>query len=305
MSEISTGSSNDVSVAGAGEVMTGWSESFDIPNSGSEVITNDPEISMGGAQMEISDNLETAQGLVEDYHEQSIQQILELNGQYMSEADRERIANGADSVIAVEFMPERGNSGAYTLYNGKSNVEVLVIDEQQMERSTKHETNHFASKNREIVVPEPDRKGYSVYQTVGTRQSSWFHSCETGEDSEYTSKGLGLNEGLTTMYTNQQLMEISREKGEAAERQRIYSHATQLCSQLESIVGKDVLKEAYYGGNMQNLENKIDSLAGEKSFESLRECLDRAVSKKYDERAIAMKEAQTILAKMYEMGEKA
>ena len=99
------------------------------------------------------------------------------------------------------------------------------MDQQQMERTTKHETNHFASKNREILVPEPDKKGYTVYQMVGTRRSSWFHSDETGENYNFTTKGRGLNEGLTTLYTNQQLTELSKEKGEAAERQQIYAHA--------------------------------------------------------------------------------
>lgn len=144
---------------------------------------------------------------------------------------------------------------------------------------------------------------HTVYQTVGTRSSSWFHSDETGENYNFTTKGRGLNEGLTTLYTNQQLTELSKEKGEAAERQQIYAHATELCSQLEDIVGQDTLKEAYYGGNLQALQEKVDALAGEKGYEALQDCLDRTLSKDPAERVEAMKEAQNILAKMYEKGE--
>lgn len=268
-----------------------------------EIAINSNETTHGMSQMlETPETLEQAQKSVESYHQQSIAQILETNGKYMSETDRARVSNGVDNIRAVEHDPTRGRTGGYLFSNGKSNIEVSAISKQQMERSTKHETNHFASKNREIIVPEPDKKGYTVYQTVGTRQASWFHSNEKGLDSNFISRGRCMNEGLTTMYTNQQLTELSKEKGEAAERQGIYSHANELCSQLESIVGKDTLKEAYYGGNLHELVAKVDALAGKKGFESLRDCLDRTLSKDYAERVEAMKEAQMIMAKMYEEG---
>lgn len=328
MSEISGGNDNDINESGAEETTSITSEVSDVVDSGTEktvgeinsgsmdstegvsvgkeVSINSNEITVEFNQLlETPDTMELAQKSVENYHNQSIQQILEINGKYMSDADRERVSSGVDSIKAVEHTPGKGYTGFYLLNNGKSSMEVSAINQLQMERSTKHETNHFASKNREIIVPQPERRGYTVYQTVGTRQASWFHSNETGKDSEFTSKGRGLNEGLTTMYTNQQLMEISKEKGEAAERQGIYGHATEICTQLEEIVGKDTLKEAYYGGNMQNLESKVNSLAGDKSFETLRECLDRTLSRDYFERVQAMKEAQSILARMYEKGEKA
>ena len=341
MSEISGGSGDRTDVGGVGEVSLGGIESTSSSNetsttgptefgenlggeitvssntsetSGSksvesisaslnEVSIHSNETTHGMNQiLELPATIEQAQKDVETYHVQSIEQILELNGKYMSEPDRARVKNGVDSIRAIEHNSTLVRTGGYLLSNGKSSIEVSAINQQQMERSTKHETNHFASKNREIIVPEPDKRGYTVYQTVGTRQSSWFHSNETGENSNFTTKGRGLNEGLTTMYTNQQLTEISKEKGEAAERQGIYSHATELCNQLETIVGQDTLKEAYYGGNLQGLEAKVNELAGKNGYESLRECLDRTLSKDYTERVEAMKEAQDILAKMYNEG---
>lgn len=308
-SESFVGNDTEVSTTGVESIVGKESNPAEIHGNNSEVRHTSDEITVHyqttsgwNQMMETPETLEQAQTSVENYHAQSIQQILETNGRYMSEADRSRVEQGVNRIKAVEHNPSRGCTGLYLYSNGKSSMEVSAINQQQMERSTKHETNHFASKNREIIVPQPDRKGYTVYQTVGTRQASWFYSNETGKDSEFTSKGRGLNEGLTTMYTNQQLMELSREKGEAAERQGIYSHATELCTQLEAIVGKDTLKEAYYGGNIQNLEKSVNSLAGDKAFETFRDCLDRTISRDYAERVQAMKEAQSILAKMYEKG---
>ena len=269
-----------------------------------EISTQSHEVPHGKSQiLETPASLEQAQKDIESYHQQSIEQILALNGKYMLEEDRARVAGGADKLRAIENDPNRGRNGGYLLYKGRSSIEVSAMDQQQMERTTKHETNHFASKNREILVPEPDKNGYTVYQTVGTRRSSWFHSDETRENYNFTTKGRGLNEGLTILYTNQQLTELSKEKGEAAERQQIYAHATELCSQLEDIVGQDTLKEAYYGGNLQALQEKVYALAGEKGYEALQDCLDRTLSKDPAERVEAMKEAQNILAKMYEKGE--
>lgn len=55
---------------------------------------------------------------------------------------------------------------------------------------------------------------------------------------------------------------------------------------------------------MQGLEAKVDSLAGEKEFEALRDSLDRAISREQAVRDQALREAQDIMEKMYEAGGK-
>ena len=69
---------------------------------------------------------------------------------------------------------------------------------------------------------------------------------------------------------------------------------------LEDIVGENALKDAYFGGNMQGLETKVDSLVGPNEFGHLRDCLDRSISDNYAERVVATREAQEILARMAE-----
>ena len=149
--------------------------------SGSEIAINPEQTSHGMNQiLETPATLEQAQISVEHFHNQSIAQILDMNGKYISEADRGRIEDGVNSIKAVEHNPNSGRSGAFRTLNGKSSIEVSALSKEQMERTTKHETNHFASKNREIIVPMPDKGGHMVYQTVGMRHTSWFHKNATG-----------------------------------------------------------------------------------------------------------------------------
>ena len=101
----------------------------------------------------------------------------------------------------------------------------------------KHNTN---MKEKNTI---PNKGGHMVYQTVGMRHTSWFHNNTTGENFGFKTKGRGLNEGMTTMYTNEQLSALSKKKGEVAEREGVYSHATEVCKQLRETMGKVALGE--------------------------------------------------------------
>lgn len=270
--------------------------------SGDEVSINSTETTHGMNQiLETPETLELAhaQAQVESVHHSALESILEHNGSYISEQDHARIEAGVTSIKSMDNLGY-GKTGGYHFDSKNSTIRVASLNETQRERSTIHETHHFASHNREIIVPMPDKGGYMVHNTVGTRQSSWFHSTRTGENSGYSERGRGLNEGITTMLTNRQLTEISPEKGKEAEQQQIYGHAVDLMASLEGLVGENTLKDAYFGGNMQGLENKVDSLAGPNEFGHLRDCLDRSISDNYAERIVATREAQEILARMAE-----
>ena len=238
------------------------------------------------------------QNNVETFHEESLKQIMELNEKYMPESSIERINNGVDSIKTENY---NGNSklGSFSFNKGKSQIEVVNKNVSQLERTTRHETHHFSSLNREIIVP--GKGGYTVHKTSGVRQLSWFHNNETGEKTYISEKNRGLNEGITTMYTNRQLEAVSTEKAQQAARETGYQQSTEICQQLEQIVGKDAVASAYYGGDIKGLEKKVDELGGEKSFENLSKCAEKVTySKDKGERINAMKEAQEILARMEE-----
>lgn len=246
--------------------------------------------------------LEEAQKQIEQVHKDTLAAVLEKEGAYISPADQKRIEAGVTSIQAVEDMGP-GKTGVYRFDGTKSTIEVRSVNEAQRERTAIHETLHFASHNREVIVPMPEKNGYMVYHTVGTRQSSWFHSFENG-NSNFTERGRGLNEGITTVLTNERLQELSPEKAMEAQRQQVYSHAADLVTELKGIVGDDPVKAAFFGGKNQELADKVNQLGGEKAFEQLSSCLDRAISADYGERVAATREAQEILARMSEQAEK-
>ena len=266
---------------------------------------------LGPTQKELSRNaaapekpeevsLEENRCRVEQHFRQSVQQILEDNGKYMSEQEKRRIEKGLTNLTVKEYSGSSGVDGCYLYTGGKSYMTVYTISESQMERTAKHETNHFSSWHSELIAPDSERHGYHVCNTVGTRCSRWFHNCETGQNSDYETRGRGLNEGLTTMFTNEQLAELSPQKGLEAERAQVYAQATDLCVELRNIIGADVLKEAYYGGKLEKLQDAVEVRAGKGEYEHLCGCLDRCIDTDYITRVEAMREAQDILALMHE-----
>ena len=80
--------------------------------SGNEIAINPEQTSHGMNQiLETPTTLEQAQISVEHFHNQSIAQILDMNGKYISEADRGRIEDGVNSIKAIEHNPNSGRSG--------------------------------------------------------------------------------------------------------------------------------------------------------------------------------------------------
>lgn len=273
----------------------GGKEGTSVTGHGLSVTTASAET---GTPSEGTGVTETPQQQVENFHQQSLAQILELHGHRIPESQRERIAAGVQDLQVVEYDPRTQVTGSFRYHNGQSSIRVSNYSEAQMERTTKHETNHFASFNRELVVP--DEKGHTVHRTSGVRQHSYFHSKE-GIEVTLANKNRAMNEGITTLYTTQQLEAIDPAKGAEAARSTGYIHAMELTQEMEAIVGKDVMADAYYGGNLGALESRVDQLGGEKAFENLSRCMDTVTyTEDPAERAAAMREAQDILATMSE-----
>lgn len=247
--------------------------------------------------------LEMAEEQVEKVYEETSATLLENYGAYISKENMERVENGIDDIRVTENM-ERGKTGGYLYHDGKSSMTIASISEAQRERSTIHETLHFHSNHKEIYVPMPEKDGYMVYNTVGTRQSSWFHSAKTGENSGYSEKGRGMNEGITTVKTIEHLNSIDPEKGEEAEHNHVYEHAKEIITSLQEIVGKEAINEFYFGGSNHKLETKVNELVGDE-YEHLIDCLDRSIDKdSYAVRVEATKEAHQIISHMSERMEK-
>lgn len=242
-----------------------------------------------------------AQAQIENVHATTMLHLLENDAQYFTKEDLARLTDGINSIELLDTAKNPGKGGSYLFSHGESSMKVASINEWQRERSTIHETHHFASHNKEVIVP--DKNGYWVHKTVGTRESSYFHSNRNGENYGFSEQGRGLNEGITVMLTNEYITELSPERGRYAEQQQIYGQAVDLTTSLKEIVGDAAIKEAYFGGNMQPLQEKVNELAGDKkAFEKLRAAMDKTISRDATERAIATRRAHEILAQMSEGG---
>lgn len=243
--------------------------------------------------------IENAQELAENAHKTSASQILELNGQYLTQEGKERLERGVDVIRAVPYRNGAENIGSFSYHDGKSEINICAIDVGQIERTTQHETNHFASYNMESIEnPELSKKHVN--------KRSGIHCLEYTEDSkkriiEFVDQNRGFNEGITQMYTNRQLELQESGKGLEAARQNGYMFATELSEQVEQIIGVETVAQAYYGGKMEMLKKRIDVLGGNGTFERLSKDMDKVTySRDFTERFWAMRDAQEILAMMSE-----
>ena len=158
------GTETGVSVETGGHMDLGAetsSQSVEGLVSGDEVSINPAETTHGMNQiLETTDTLEMAhaQAQVESVHHSALESILEHNGAYISEQDHARIEAGITSIKAMDNLGH-GKTGGYHFDSKNSSIRVASLNETQRERSTIHETHHFASHNREIIVPMPDKGG--------------------------------------------------------------------------------------------------------------------------------------------------
>ncbi|MBQ8642507.1 MAG: hypothetical protein IJ480_09855 [Clostridia bacterium] len=247
--------------------------------------------------VEVPSDMAEVQNNIEIYHQQSIDQILEKEGDNIPAAEKARIRQGVQNLEAVPYDMEKRVAGSYNYET--DTMQIAYITPTQLERTTKHETNHFSSYNHEAIIP--DDQGYTTIRQSGIRDVSWYHSNETGADIMIFDNNRGMNEGITTMFTQGQLEEINMEAAVEAIRQNGYSNATEVCGEMENLVGHETIAKAYYSGDTISLEHSIDGLGGEGTFRRLSKCIDETTYNPDPEiRSKAMAEAQELLARMHE-----
>lgn len=245
---------------------------------------------------------QTALEAAEAAHRQSIDQILEGNGKYMSAADRARVSAGAEDLGVTEYGPP-GVLGTCCndVKGGRSSIDIMTFDRDLIEHTAKHETNHFASHMDHVLVPEPARDGYTMYITEGFLHYGYFHSNAEGRNIPLEEHGRGLNEAVTEHLTIHQLYDMDEAKGQAAERQGAYAQGVALAEMLENILGEDAVRGGFYGGHVGELTQQFDALAGkEGAFRAFEDCMDRLLSDDPFERVDASAEALEILCELDE-----
>ncbi len=248
-------------------------------------------------------SIEKGEVIAGETYNRAVEQVMELHGDDMPPESIERLERGVESLDVIDPRKDSVNIGSFSYHNGESRIIVCAIDESQVERTTQHEVNHFASFNREEVITDDlERESTHIVKISGIHNVEYWENSK-GEITQFKDLNRGFNEGITQLYTIKQLEKISPEKGIQARRQNGYMLATELAEQVEDAVGSDTLCKAYYGGELSALEEKLDSLGGIGTFERLSRCMDKVTySRDYSERILSMRDANEILASLMEGG---
>jgi hypothetical protein len=239
--------------------------------------------------------------IAKETYNRAINQVIEMYGDYLPPESVDRIQHGVESLDVINPCKDSVNIGSFSYHAGQSRITVCAIDERQVERTTQHEVNHFASFNREEVISDEAKYNENHISKVSGIHNMEYWENSNGEITSFRDLNRGFNEGITQLYTIRQLEKLDPEKAIEASRQNGYMFATELTEQVEEVVGADVMFKAYYGGDLAALKGKLESAGGVGSFERLSKCMDTVTySRDYAERIFAMREAHEILASAME-----
>lgn len=219
--------------------------------------------------------------LVDDAASCTKDSILDKYGDVIGNEQKERISQ--------EVMPEK-----YEIYNHRYFVETKLVgvpDEQryhilgfheieghgialrdndnqnELRHVTTHETMHSLSYQKRLYEQgngrwgETEVLGYQRQKTCSGIREVTYQNAEivTGsvERIRINDINMGLNEGMTELYTLREMLERGEEPGIAA-----YTQQVNWAIKLEMCVGKDTMAKAYFGGELDGLKRKVDKLGG-------------------------------------------
>lgn len=135
-----------------------------------------------------------------------------------------------------------------------------------------HEVFHELSNKQRSVETKINEQGRAV---VISREISGIRDYQVrqqldGPDREWILKNVGLNEGITELYTLREL----HSRGDATPL-NAYTEQRRWAGKLEALAGKDAVADAYFGGNLVGLKNRVNELGNSSN------CWDR-LSEKID-----------------------
>ena len=196
---------------------------------------------------------------------------------------------------SVSIVPYNGDGiyGTHHFENGETTIELVRGTPEMMRVTALHEHEHMASYHSEVAEKHHNSTLYTVL--VGLRDKEYIVDCD-GEYLVCRDFGKNLNEGITQYLTEDKL---SVEELSMARAMGVYPFATEAAASLSEILGRDAVREDFYGGSA-NIRNAMESLAP-RTYSKFAECLDKASeSPDVAARREAMQEANKILNKLAE-----
>lgn len=227
-----------------------------------------------------------------ELRDEAIDRILEDDSTYMPPDSLARMEGRKESVSIVPYNGD-GIYGTHHFENGETIIELVRGTPEMMRVTALHEHEHMASYHSEVAEKHHNSTLYTVL--VGLRDKEYI----VDRDGEYLvcrDFGKNLNEGITQYLTEDKL---SVEDLSMARAMGVYPFATEAAASLSEILGRDAVREDFYGGSA-NIRNAMESLAPG-TYSKFAECLDKASeSPDVAARREAMQEANKILNKLAE-----
>ena len=227
-----------------------------------------------------------------ELRDEAIDRILEDDSTYMPPDSLARMEGRKESVSIVPYNGD-GIYGTHHFENGETTIELVRGTPEMMRVTALHEHEHMASYHSEVAEKHHNSTLYTVL--VGLRDKEYIVDCD-GEYLVCRDFGKNLNEGITQYLTEDKL---SVEELSVARAMGVYPFATEAAASLSEILGRDAVREDFYGGSA-NIRNAMESLAP-RTYSKFAECLDKASeSPDVAARREAMQEANKILNKLAE-----
>lgn len=222
-----------------------------------------------------------------ELRDEAIDRILEDDSTYMPPDSLTRMEGRKESVSIVPYNGD-GIYGTHHFENGETTIELVCGAPEMMQVTALHEHEHMASYHSEVIEKHHNSTMYTVQ--VGLRDKEYM----VDRDGEYLlcrDFGKNLNEGITQYLTEDKL---SVEDLSMARAMGVYPFATEAAASLSEILGRDAVREDFYGGSA-NIRNAMESLASG-TYEKFSALLDKATeSLDAEQRRAAMQEANKIL----------
>ena len=222
-----------------------------------------------------------------ELRDEAIDRILEDDSTYMPPDSLTRMEGRKESVSIVPYNGD-GIYGTHHFENGETTIELVRGTPEMMRVTALHEHEHMASYHSEVAEKHHNSTLYKVL--VGLRDKEYI----VDRDGEYLvcrDFGKNLNEGITQYLTEDKL---SVEDLSMARAMGVYPFATEAAASLSEILGRDAVREDFYGGSA-NIRNAMESLASG-TYEKFSALLDKATeSLDAEQRRAAMQEANKIL----------
>lgn len=229
-------------------------------------------------ELEIS-SLNVRKEILSDYQNQFNREALE---RIKNELDSNKIELYSDDVFQIYISPDKGSyitMGARDMDDGK--IAVRDSDDVSTLKHTGiHETVHDMSyqDKREMVIYESDDEHEKIIDEVKISGIHENHVCQKyidglplNEKMYYGDKNMGLNEGITEMYTVDMLRKL-----QIPETYESYTQQTAWAMYIRDKLGDDLVSAAYYGGKTSELKTAFDDACGTPgSWEMMNNAIDQ------------------------------